>query len=421
MQQSYNHEQITTIAAVTLLIYEYVKFKTDENDTNLELHEMDYHYKDTILRSDDGTSTTTSNLNSTPPHLDSRTIHQGTHDNTRIRKSSNVDMLDCIPSVHYSTMTPSSLELDTQPMIEIPNDRPCCCISTCCIPKCCSATCCIPTCCIPTCCIRSCIPKCCSATCCIRSCIPKCITKKVQRKSRYHRAINHAMTTLRETSDGRVVFFLNNKRTDLQVGISVNDTQKRIIVVFRGSASLKNYRYNLSVCKKRLEGDIKVHSVFYNQLHHDGSIDFINDKLKRLVNIHPTYTVYCTGHSLGGAVATLYGWKLVKHIIPTSNVIVVSFGSPRLGNKAFQQDFESLQNLFHIRVMNRYDIITKMPSYHYHHVGLEISTIAIQTMYHYNNRDTTTQTRVCKPKYRYVLFNHSMTNYYCSIADDFTY
>ena len=205
------------------------------------------------------------------------------------------------------------------------------------------------------------------------------------------------------------------------MGISINDTQKRIIVVFRGSASLKNYRYNFSVCKKNLEGDLKVHSGFYNQLHHNGSINFINDKVRRLVNLHPTYTVYCTGHSLGGAVATLYGWTLAKRVIPTSNVIVVSFGSPRLGNKAFQKDFEASQNLFHIRVMNRYDLVTKMPSYKYRHVGLGISTIAIQSMYHractVGNQPESTSVR--KNKYRYVLVNHSMTNYYCSIADNF--
>ena len=49
MQQSYDHEQITTIAAVTLLIYEYVKFKTFENNADVDLHDMECHYNDSIL------------------------------------------------------------------------------------------------------------------------------------------------------------------------------------------------------------------------------------------------------------------------------------------------------------------------------------------------------------------------------------
>lgn len=406
MQQQYNHEQITTIAAVTLLIYEYVKLKTEESDTDIELHEMDYKYDDTILK-----STVSKNINQNmgvSPLFDTTMPEDALlEDNSRVEStlipnstcSSDTEIMD-IASANMSntelpTESPTSnavANTDTQKTAQqhngiITKNRKVSDIE-----------------------IIENIPN-------IH--MPEklnqrsgCLCRLLCRNLRYQRAIKHAMTTLEETSEGRVVFFLNNKKTDLQVGITVNDTQKRIIVVFRGSASLKNYRFNFKICKKTLHDNVKVHSGFYHQLHNGGSIDFINDKIFRLINLHPTYTVYCTGHSMGGSVATLYGYLLAKRKSPSLNVIVISFGSPRLGNKEFKDTFESMQNLFHVRVMSNYDIVTKMPWYHYYHVGLGISTTAIQTMYGKS-------IQVRKKKYRHVMLNHSMTTYYCSIVADF--
>lgn len=351
------NEEILTIAAVTLLIYEYVKLKKQtDTESQVELSEMNYSYNETIL-----TQTSSGEQYGEINNEFVNTIdgNDGNDTNTSQEKliahhDKHIDIIETVPTMAIQSDNP------------IPTTR-------------------------------------------------RWMCGLFSRNRRYMTAINHAINTLQETSEGRVVFFLNNKKTDLQVGITINDKEKRIIVVFRGSKSFMNYKYNFSICKKKLDGDVAVHSGFYHQLYDGGSIDFINDKVMRLLSNYPSYTVYCTGHSMGGSVASLYGYLLTKHKSISTNVIVVSFGAPRLGNGAFRDEFESTRNLFHIRVVNNYDIVTKMPWINFYHTGMNISTIAIQTAYTSNDNDDVLRKN---NKYRYVFLNHSMSSYYASVTND---
>lgn len=336
---------VTTIAAVTLLIYEYVKLARKDVATQVELSEMNYTYNETIY-----THTASGEINGAGESknytLDS--IMSTPQDKLISRQHPNIDIVESPPTL---AINPDNPEL-------VPSKR-------------------------------------------------RWMCGTGSRRRRYIKTINHAISTLQETSEGRVVFFLNNKKTDLQVGITINDVEKRIIVVFRGSKSLTNYKYNLSLCQKKLECNIAVHSGFYNQLYHGRSIDFINDKVMQLLCDHPTYTLYCTGHSMGGSVATLYGYLLTKRRSLSTNVIIVSFGAPRLGNGAFKTDFEAISNLSHIRVTNKYDLVTKMPWMRYHDTGMNLSTGSL--LIANSNKNTN--------RYRYVYVNHSMSTYYTCVTN----
>jgi triacylglycerol lipase len=69
--------------------------------------------------------------------------------------------------------------------------------------------------------------------------------------------------------------------------------------------------------------------------------------------------VLCTGHSLGGALATLCGiWA--KTMWPFTRVRVITAGSPRMGNAPFTQHFESLIDESW-RVINGADVIPTLP------------------------------------------------------------
>ena len=46
---------------------------------------------------------------------------------------------------------------------------------------------------------------------------------------------------------GKVCKFISNKETDVQTGITINDKDKRICVVFRGSESLYDWYYDLNI------------------------------------------------------------------------------------------------------------------------------------------------------------------------------
>jgi triacylglycerol lipase len=62
--------------------------------------------------------------------------------------------------------------------------------------------------------------------------------------------------------------------------------------------------------------------------------------------------IYVTGHSLGAAMATIAASR-----IPSKVIALVTFGSPRVGNRAFVNSL----SVDHYRVQNNCDTVTKVP------------------------------------------------------------
>jgi Lipase (class 3) len=82
------------------------------------------------------------------------------------------------------------------------------------------------------------------------------------------------------------------------------------------------------------------------------------------------YKLYVTGHSLGGALATLFSLYVAASLEETANVIpkpvcCFSVASPRVGDLSFQAAFRRLEELGlvrHLRIANDRDPVTMMPS-----------------------------------------------------------
>jgi predicted lipase len=176
---------------------------------------------------------------------------------------------------------------------------------------------------------------------------------------------------LKKYPRGRVVNFITDLETDIQVGVTINDISKRICVVFRGTDSLKDWYYNLQSNKHCIKGDICVHKGFCKQLFQTNLYHRISNQVQQLLQVNPEYKLFITGHSAGGALATLFGY-LLSCEMPDKQINIVSFASPRIGNYAFKCDFENRPNLTHHRVTNRNDIVTATPVYKYWHVGRKI-------------------------------------------------
>jgi hypothetical protein len=178
------------------------------------------------------------------------------------------------------------------------------------------------------------------------------------------------MSSATKVPDSKIIDFISDAETDLQVGVATNDVAKRIIIVFRGSESKLDLIYDLKVLKRNIGNDIYVHNGFYEQLHTNDNYDKITNVVTELLKQHDDYTVYVTGHSLGGALSTLYGYQLSKCI--TQNVIIASFASPRVGDAKFKSDFDNCKNLTHYRFTNHRDVVTSTPTFFYKHVGQSI-------------------------------------------------
>lgn len=89
------------------------------------------------------------------------------------------------------------------------------------------------------------------------------------------------------------------------------------------------------------------------------AVGYMDDDVKPLGRWH----VYVTGHSLGGALATLLALELSSSQLANRGVISVTmynFGSPRVGNRRFAEVYnEKMKDSW--RVVNHRDIIPTVP------------------------------------------------------------
>lgn len=86
--------------------------------------------------------------------------------------------------------------------------------------------------------------------------------------------------------------------------------------------------------------------------------------LTRLLEEHIDYTVYVTGHSLGGALATIFSFSAATDDRIPKPVSCITFASPKCGNLDFSRAFQSIQNkglIRFLRLVNSKDVIPTMP------------------------------------------------------------
>lgn len=198
----------------------------------------------------------------------------------------------------------------------------------------------------------------------------------------------------------------------LQVGIILNHSDKRINVVFRGSDELSDWLHNFFIFKKNINNNIKVnnikvHSGFYKLLFNNNLYTDILNEIKKLTNQYTDYTLNVTGHSLGGALATLFGFFLSYSI--TSKIYIFSFASPRVGNRIWANIFNNKENLIHYRFVNQKDIVTAIPYFYYSHCGNYININKNSSVHVINKQDYKDINSIIN---YYSARDHNIDNYY---------
>lgn len=84
--------------------------------------------------------------------------------------------------------------------------------------------------------------------------------------------------------------------------------------------------------------------------------------------------VTVTGHSLGGAVATLLGLDVGLNS-GASSTVVYTYASPRVGELYFQHTYDSVvPNTY--RLHHRSDLVPKIPIFPYEHVGNDLELVS---------------------------------------------
>jgi len=100
-------------------------------------------------------------------------------------------------------------------------------------------------------------------------------------------------------------------------------------------------------------------------------VDPVVDAITELHELNPLLPIYLSGHSVGAALATLFAVHVNIHSPSLPITHVFTFGSPRVGNKAFALFANKMLGERWFRVMNQLDIVASVPpqSFGYHHTG----------------------------------------------------
>jgi hypothetical protein len=187
-----------------------------------------------------------------------------------------------------------------------------------------------------------------------------------------------------------------HSESELVHDISVNTSQKQITVAFRGCTTHADWRtsanpflsshsnpvmpehcddggeeVNYNCCLSDEPKKVSVHDGFYNYLfrpaQHDQGTNKYDTILKSLVSLqkqYPGYHIYITGHSLGGALSTVFSFFAAASGIFRDPITCIPIASPMVGNLSFEEAFKSLERqgrLRCLRITNHVDIFTQLP------------------------------------------------------------
>lgn len=145
--------------------------------------------------------------------------------------------------------------------------------------------------------------------------------------------------------------------------LAIDNTNQLIVLAFRGSESILNWKVNLNAIRR--------HSDLCKHCHvHGGFWDAwteIRDRAKTrvlsAVKTYPNFRLVITGHSLGGAIATLAAGEFRKiNDDLAARTELYTYGSPRVGNghtAAFLTDQSDLS----FRVTSMSDPIPREPGH----------------------------------------------------------
>ncbi len=171
-----------------------------------------------------------------------------------------------------------------------------------------------------------------------------------------------------DVDDFQLTARFENKGTDTQgmFGVAHGDT---LVVAFRGSeeTGIADWITDLKFIQQVFpygEGGNKKVKVHYGFIQAYKSVrDAVLNETKKT----PYKRIICTGHSLGGALATLAALD-IEYNLPDKDISCYTFGSPKVGNKYFTESYNKrVPKTF--RFVNGSDTVPNIPPGAYRHVG----------------------------------------------------
>ncbi|KAL8769818.1 MAG: hypothetical protein Q9209_004256 [Squamulea sp. 1 TL-2023] len=155
--------------------------------------------------------------------------------------------------------------------------------------------------------------------------------------------------------------------------IATDDLNKLIVLAIRGSVSKANWKADWDLVRVSIDfcDECHIHRGFKNSWHEVKHA--VMENMKKAVQRHPSYRIIVTGHSLGGAIATIAAAELRRiddHFARETELY--TFGSPRIANKEAAR-WLSEQSHYSWRITNENDLVPRLPPREigYHHTEPE--------------------------------------------------
>lgn len=199
---------------------------------------------------------------------------------------------------------------------------------------------------------------------------------------------------------------LQDVGTDTQLAVLADATMAQTVIVFRGSENNRDWDTNLQIgtreqswktaqkevkaafraeMKEVAEAVVEEEALVYPEEYgtpsrpvkmHQGFIEAylsVRDQIHQYIEASDESRYCITGHSLGGAIATLCAVDLQYNFGHKLSIEAYTFGSPRVGNDAFTESYnQRVPDTW--RIVNGWDAVVGLPApwQGYRHVDLTI-------------------------------------------------
>ena len=188
------------------------------------------------------------------------------------------------------------------------------------------------------------------------------VVYEFQDRDQVHRCVKTVMASVH--GEATIVLWDSNLKA------AVLREPKRIIVFFRGTVDVhemvKDARLYLVPFKVAGRDVMRVHCGFKAHVEAGGAYERVLGCVfavaEEMHKATEPFEILLTGHSLGAAAATLLAPAIDAKIGAFAcSITLVTFGSPRVGNRAFAAAIDSSLRLRHWRVQNELDVVTRLP------------------------------------------------------------
>lgn len=170
--------------------------------------------------------------------------------------------------------------------------------------------------------------------------------------------------------DTKSIQFIEDKGTDTQAFL-LHDTADPdhpvAVLSFRGTEPTRVLDILSDLdCRKTKYADGKIHNGFFE------AYSSVQDQVTELIQALPgDCPLYVTGHSLGGALATIAAYDIDANIRRVQSVM--TFGSPRVFDRRLANTFARALSGRYYRLFNRSDFVARVPSiFRWKHVGIPV-------------------------------------------------